>query len=74
MEFIAVFAFLFAGDTHLFVELFVFLAASREPCYWRDERFHPVQHEKQAEVTLGPEESVGGSGKEQGMPSQCSSA
>jgi hypothetical protein len=24
MEFIVVFAFLFAGDTHLFVELFVF--------------------------------------------------
>jgi hypothetical protein len=26
----------------------------------RDKRFHPVQQEKQAKVTLEPEESVGG--------------
>jgi hypothetical protein len=30
----------------------------------RDKRFHPVQQEKQAKVTLEPEESVGGSRKE----------
>jgi hypothetical protein len=35
---------------------------------------HPVQQEKQAKVTLDLEESVGAFRKEQGMPSQGSSA
>ena len=64
----SLFLFLFPGDAHLIVSICIvnaaFHAGSREPCCnRRDKRFHPVQQERQAKVTLEPEESVGGSGK-----------
>jgi hypothetical protein len=57
------FFFLFPGDAHRIVSVcFVnaaFHAGSREPCRTkRDERCHSVQQEKQAKVTLQPEEAT----------------
>src|SRR5690349_20284840 len=65
------------GDAHLIVSTcFVnatFHASAREPCRTRrNKRCHPVQQEKQAKVTLEPEESLGGARKERNALSvQC---